>query len=122
MPKLLKVKPLKEVLLRIKSSVSIMFKLSDEMVPPLVISSAEICHFNCHSSCINRCTCSIKKAISCCNIEVIRINSCRVLVDKISSCCNIKTICINRCTVPVGKISSCCNIEIIRSNPCSISV
>ena len=32
-------------------------------------------NFNCHSSCINRCTCSIKKAIPCCNIEVIRINS-----------------------------------------------
>ena len=38
MPKLLKVKPLKEVLLWVKSSVSIKFKLSDKTVPVLAIS------------------------------------------------------------------------------------
>ena len=75
-------KPVKEVLLWVKLSVRIKFKLSDKTVPEFPMSLAKFVT----------------------SIVTIRINRCTTIIGKVISCYNSKAIRINRCTV--AKVSS----------------
>ena len=85
MSKLLKVKPVKELLSWLKLLVSIKFKLSAVTVPELEISSAKL-------------VTSIVKVSATIAPELFKVNS----------CCNTETFCIYRCAI--DKVTSSLNV------------